>query len=150
MLTRIQRIIDEKGLSISAFADEIGVNKPSMAHTMSGRNRPSLDFITKILERYTEISSEWLIFGHGLMLKSNAPIQQVLFDTMPISFEDQKIARPETSISPDNNRSNGIVSLDVIPNHLKTNEDERKISKILIFFSDSTFETFIPESMTKK
>ncbi|MEI7677327.1 MAG: helix-turn-helix transcriptional regulator, partial [Bacteroidales bacterium] len=63
MLNRIQKIMDDKGLTVSSLADEIGVKRPTMTHTLSGRNNPSLDIISKILERFPEVSSDWLMFG---------------------------------------------------------------------------------------
>ena len=71
MNSRIQKIIEEEGLSISKFADEIGVQQSSVSHILSGRNKPSLDFINKLLNRYREINANWLITGCGEMYKTN-------------------------------------------------------------------------------
>ncbi|HOY30675.1 MAG TPA: hypothetical protein PKW80_02235 [Bacteroidales bacterium] len=66
-----------KNLTPSKFADEIGIQRSSMSHIMGGRNLPSLDLITKILKKYPDINSEWLIQGEGPMLKT---IQIDLFE----------------------------------------------------------------------
>ena len=50
--TRIKKLIESKSLTKSAFASEIGIQRSSLAHFFSGRNKPSLDFFQKIKERY--------------------------------------------------------------------------------------------------
>jgi len=71
-------VLKIKNLTPSKFADEIGIQRSSMSHIMSGRNLPSLDLITKILNKYPDINSEWLIQGVGPMMKS---MQIDLFDS---------------------------------------------------------------------
>ena len=61
--SRIQELIEERNLSKSAFAKEIGIQRSSLAHFFSGRNKPSLDFFLKIKNKYPEIDLNWLISG---------------------------------------------------------------------------------------
>lgn len=84
MVDRILLVLKIKNLTPSKFADEIGIQRSSMSHIMGGRNLPSLDLITKILKKYPDINSEWLIQGVGPMMK-----------TMQIDlFEQQTENRP--------------------------------------------------------
>lgn len=64
---RIRLIMQEYSNSPSAFADEIGVQRPAISHIMSGRNRPSLDVVMKILKAYDQINPQWLLTGEGKM-----------------------------------------------------------------------------------
>ena len=64
---RITKVIAYSGLSLSEFADEIEVQRSSISHVTSGRNKPSLDFLIKIKKRFPEILWEWLIEGTGEM-----------------------------------------------------------------------------------
>lgn len=73
--TRIQKIIEYSMLSASEFADEIGVQRSNISHIISGRNKPSLDFIMKIKDRFPEIEWEWMIEGKGNMVSSSKNIQ---------------------------------------------------------------------------
>jgi len=77
MVDRILLVLKIKNLTPSKFADEIGIQRSSMSHIMSGRNLPSLDLITKILNKYPDINSEWLLQGAGPMMKT---IQIDLFE----------------------------------------------------------------------
>lgn len=65
IVSRIHQIIQEQQLSAAAFADSIGVQRSSISHVLSGRNKPSLDFILKTLQAFPHVSSQWLLFGKG-------------------------------------------------------------------------------------
>lgn len=70
---RISKVIEYSGLTPSEFADEIDVQRSSISHITSGRNKPSLEFIIKIKSRFPEILWDWLVTGEGEMLKSDLP-----------------------------------------------------------------------------
>lgn len=70
MKDRITLLIKAKNLTAAQFADEIGVQKSSISHIISGRNNASLDFIQKILLCFPEVSMDWLMFGKGPIFKS--------------------------------------------------------------------------------
>jgi transcriptional regulator with XRE-family HTH domain len=62
---RLQKVIDYYGESSSSFAEKIGVQRSSISHILSGRNKPSLDFILKILSTFPEVELYWLLNGKG-------------------------------------------------------------------------------------
>ena len=76
MIDRIRQVIDYSQLSASAFADTIGISRSGLTHLLTGRNQPSLDVARKILAKYPEVSTEWLIMGMGEMLRSDEPQPQ--------------------------------------------------------------------------
>ncbi len=67
MIDRISLILKAKNINASQFADEIGVQRSSISHVLSGRNKPSLEFVQKILKRYPELNPDWVLFGKGPM-----------------------------------------------------------------------------------
>jgi len=68
---RILAILENKELTPSSFADTIGIQRSSMSHILSGRNKPSLDVIHKILITFPDILSDWLLTGKGPMKQLN-------------------------------------------------------------------------------
>lgn len=76
MKDRIQKIIDNYSLTSNSFAQEIDVNRSTISHILSGRNKPSIEVIQKILKRFNSISSNWLILGNGEMLVSSNAIKE--------------------------------------------------------------------------
>ena len=80
MKDRIIRFLSSENKTSAQFADEIGVQPSGVSHILSGRNNPSLDFVLKMLKRYSYLSPEWLLFGKEPMFRSVA--QPTLFDNM--------------------------------------------------------------------
>jgi len=70
---RISKVIEYSNFTPSEFADEIDVQRSSISHITSGRNKPSLEFIIKIKARFPEILWDWLVTGEGQMLKTELP-----------------------------------------------------------------------------
>jgi transcriptional regulator with XRE-family HTH domain len=103
-------------LSASAFADEIGVQRSGISHILSGRNKPSLELIQKVLAKYPKISADWLITGNTKIDSSD------LISSPTITVQDEK-----TSTTP-------------TPSTRNTN---KQIKKVVIFYTDNTFEEII-------
>ena len=165
MRNRIKRIIDEKGLHASYFADKIRVSRGTISHILNGRMQegvriftdPSKDTIDKILESFPDISSSWLLRGEGPMYNrdknflsnvSSHPVQPDLFGNKN-SFESPTSKKPpvvdypqKTETRQPDNKTNFPVIQDI---NLLTNNPEKKIEKLIIFYSDNTFMTFVAE-----
>ncbi len=82
MIDRIKQVIEYVQLSPSSFADTIGISRSGMTHLLTGRNQPSLDVARKILAKYPELSTEWLIMGMGEMFRSEE-------ENLPVSNEEK-------------------------------------------------------------
>ena len=67
MYTRLRKWMDSMELKPSVLADNIGVNRATISHILSGRNKPSIDFLEKLLSTYDSINANWLITGIGYM-----------------------------------------------------------------------------------
>ena len=68
MKDQLIKILTHFNISATRFADEIGVQRSSISHILSGRNKPSYDFIVKVLEKYPSLDSLWLLTGKGEMM----------------------------------------------------------------------------------
>lgn len=68
MNSRISLVLKAKNITPAQLADELGVQRSGISHILNGRNKPSLDFIQKLLKRYPDISMSWLMFGDGPMM----------------------------------------------------------------------------------
>src|SRR6478735_1916580 len=69
-IKRLEIILEYYSLNASSFADKIGVQRSSMSHLLSGRNKPSLDFVMKILDVFPEVDLYWMLLGKGNFPKS--------------------------------------------------------------------------------
>lgn len=138
MNERIQKIIDLKKISPSKLADLIGVQRSGISHYLSGRNKPNLEFIQKLISYFPDINAEWLICGVGDPLKNtNSEIIEM----------DEKISRLEFNNSSYGSSKNkdcekNIVEKDGIPGFVADNK--KIVSKIIVFYSDNSFTEFKP------
>ena len=67
MYERLKNWMESEVLKSSELADIIGVNRATISHILSGRNKPSIDFLEKLLSAYPSINANWLISGIGYM-----------------------------------------------------------------------------------
>ena len=123
---RLQNIIKYYDESASSFAEKIGVQRSSISHILSGRNKPSLDFIMKVLHAYPEVDLYWLINGKG-----EFPSQQEEEQKSETKLEEQlepnlfSETRQEESKTPIAQKSN-----------------PSEIDKIIIFYKDGSFDAY--------
>ncbi len=164
MNSRIQLILKTKNISASKFADEIGVQRSSISHILSGRNNPSLDFIQKTLMKFPDISPDWILTGKGSMYmqpdlfntatepkNEPEPVDDDLNDSEEdIPEEIQKVVVKEKIETEKPIRPKIIKTTERIPEKSElrlsdhTNKveerkiEEKKIERIIIFYSDKT------------
>lgn len=133
MKDRIAQIIDYKGLTPSKFADIIGIQRSRISHIMSGRNNASIDVVTKIVNKFPEIELKWLMTGEGEMLSSNIN----LFSEEPAYNNYEEITNYESD--EELKASNTYKE-----KHIFQSSD-KKIERIIVFYTDSSFKEFKPE-----
>lgn len=150
MKNRIQKFLEVENINSSKFADEIGVQRSSISHILSGRNNPSLELIQKILARFDYLNAEWLITGKGDMFKPNR--HPSLFDDIYMKADpsvekienkevkndvDKKITDSKNVVEQKNNTSDFMTNTDL--NRLNGNA---KIKKIILLYENGKAEVF--------
>ncbi|MEI7490904.1 MAG: helix-turn-helix transcriptional regulator [Bacteroidota bacterium] len=63
MIERLLELMRIKNLTSSQLADAIKVQRSGISHFVSGRNKPSMEFVLKILAYFPEVNPDWLLFG---------------------------------------------------------------------------------------
>jgi DNA-binding XRE family transcriptional regulator len=64
-IARMEKMLQHYDLTASAFADKIGVQRSGISHLLSGRNKPSLEFVMKVIQTFPEVNLHWLLNGRG-------------------------------------------------------------------------------------
>ena len=99
---RLQKVLDYYDLSASAFAEKIGIGRSSISHIVSGRNKPSLEFVLNILENFKEVNFDWLLYGKGEFPKNNntAPVigNEIEKKRQPSLFENTTLNESENNL----------------------------------------------------
>ncbi len=123
-LKRLELVIQYYDLSASAMADKIGVQRSSISHLLTGRNKPSLEFVLKIVHAFPEVNLYWLLQGEG-NFPSNKKEEQVTQFPTP---EKPKVK--ETSLPPAPRLENNKSALN------------KTVERIVIFYSDGSFSSY--------
>ncbi|MGN1245579.1 MAG: helix-turn-helix domain-containing protein [Muribaculaceae bacterium] len=71
MLSRINTIISQSGLSVRAFAIKCGLKQNTLSNQLNGNRELSLGTLMAIVKAFPEISADWLLCGEGEMLRSS-------------------------------------------------------------------------------
>lgn len=127
-IARLQRIMDYYDLNASALADGLGVLRSSISHLLSERNKPSLDFVLKIVDKYPEVDLYWLLYGKG-----SFPKEEKKPTATPLPTE---IPFPE--VNPLDNSEKNIKTI----SETSVKKQKRQIQKIIFFYEDNSFEIF--------
>ncbi|MBH46104.1 MAG: transcriptional regulator [Flavobacteriaceae bacterium] len=136
IIDRIELIRSNHQLSASAFANRIGVQRSAMSHILSGRNKPSLEFLIKVYDAFEDIDLQWLLLGTSPSLtKSEAPHASLEEDS---SGENTRLLAPvhlelgvKVKAQPEKDN----------------NEDRLKATpkEILYLYLDGSFEIYKPK-----
>ena len=114
--TRLKKILEYYGLSASAFAEVVTVQRSSISHILSGRNKPSLDFISKVLNAFPEIDLLWLLSGTGDFPRNTTP-------PLAKTEKSQELAKPTNPVA-------------------TISSDDELIERIVIFYKDGSFKNY--------
>ena len=128
---RLEQVIQSEGLTSKQFAQEVGIQAGTISNILNGRNNPSLDVLQRVLNRFRTISSDWLVLGVGSMYRANgAQPETTLFDVKPLE--------PEPLLNISQSDQPGEQKKQEPP--IATPVESKKVDKILIFYTDGTFE----------
>ena len=131
IVKRITQILEEQQLSSSAFADTIGVQRSSISHVLSGRNKPSLEFILKTVRAFPAYSTDWLLFGKETETPVGYP--SPIDKEQPTGVQEMAFTdNPMYEQSP------------TVP--ASTPKSQAEIDKIVLLYKDGRFTEYIPKN----
>ena len=153
-IKRLEIILEYYGLSASSFADKIGVQRSSMSHLLSGRNKPSLDFILKIIEVFPDIDLYWVLNGKGSFPKNENneivtnPIPEETEQTVAPIFSNSNFIPEDLflEIEKPNEKNEKKIIEENTPEIKNTifNTSSGEIEKIVLFYKNGTFKAYTP------
>jgi len=149
MNNRVLEIIENKKLTPSRFADKIGVPRSTISHIISGRNKPSMELISKIAEKYPDINLDWLIKGKGSMISSQTTLFNNTQEKQPEedSHKSKQISHINTfneSLQMETEQKSSDSEPEQVKKKPVNNGDFDEISKIIIIYNDDSFKIYNP------
>lgn len=143
-IKRLEIVLEYYTLTASLFADKVGVQRSGLSHLMSGRNKPSLDFVMKIVENFPEVDLYWLLNGTGSFPKNlgkeTTPDEPVPPPSLPATEKNEPaigdlFSQPEQTEKPPTTETKPGFK---IPSSVK------QAQKIVVFYSDNSFKEYFP------
>lgn len=150
-IKRLEIILDYYSLNASSFADKIGVQRSSLSHLLSGRNKPSLDFILKILEVFPEVDLYWILNGKGTFPKNSTAVEkreneveEVLKQNIPTPLKEEKISENLFSEIQNPINRNSLETKKIENQNVEKEFTSGEVEKIVFFYKNGTFKVFNP------
>lgn len=135
--SRLKVIMEYYNLSASAFSDEIDFNRSTISHLISGRNKPSLEFVMKVLKRFPEVQISWLLYGKGDFPSIHIDEDKLVKRTLVNQTKEPTVIEESKSQNPITHNKSTPPSL-----FNKISNSRKEIKKIVVFYTDFTFETY--------
>jgi transcriptional regulator with XRE-family HTH domain len=140
MKDQLLKFITLENISATKLADDIGVQRSSISHILSGRNKPSYDFIEKMILRYPSLNAEWLITGRGNTYK-----------TAPSGSSVNHVKEPDLFSSLHIQKNIGLPDKSSEEPAKKTDQEKKgeftnvnRVEKIVFFYTNGEFREYIP------
>ncbi|WP_034059000.1 helix-turn-helix domain-containing protein [Lacinutrix jangbogonensis] len=127
---RLKKVIDYYGESASSFAEKIDVQRSSISHILSGRNKPSLEFVLKVLSSFPEVELYWLMNGKG-----NFPSEKIQDQNT-----EEKPKPGNQNLFPETKTKKIITEISETKSN--TSNSKKEIDRIIIFYKDGSFSNF--------
>ncbi len=165
--SRLEMLLKMEELSPNQFAEELGIQRSGLTHLLKGRNNPSYDFISKLINLFPNFNIEWLISGKGKPYKDStalpAPTPEV--DDLPPAFspEEQEFSlfsAPEQTSAPAARQAQDTLfpaeqqevteifepsqvsenRVEMPSSAPRASQSKPRIARIMVFFEDGTYE----------
>ena len=135
---RLGEILEFYSITATAFSEMLQVNRSTISHLLSGRNKPSLEFVLKVLKAFPEVELYWLLNGEGHFptptTKQNSE-PSATQNVSPSLFEQQKDNTTPTTLDSALNPSNNQPSK-------SPDTDFGDIERIVVFYRNGKFKTY--------
>lgn len=67
IIDRIFALLKDLNLTNAQFAEAVDIPRSTLSHLQSGRNKPSLELIDKIVQKYpNRVSIDYLVYGNKM------------------------------------------------------------------------------------
>lgn len=144
---RIKLIIETEGVTQAAFAESTGINTSTLNHVLTGRNNPSIEVITKILNTYPQYESEWLLHGNGSMWTEAYSEERAKSSTISL-FQGTTAATNCTAGSTPEPRTGSEKASTERRSHPSLGPfakvSVKRVQRVIIYYDDNTYETLYP------
>jgi transcriptional regulator with XRE-family HTH domain len=154
---KILKIMQAEEMNALQFASEIGIQSSTLSHILNGRNKPSLDVVKKILNRFRTVNADWLILDSGTIYRQEKhsqtptlfpPDDENISDSANYTSNRRQNFNTENSSEkseqPVKTAHSAQIENSAAPETIFTKVADKKVNKIIVYYTDNTFQEFTP------
>ena len=149
MKDKLEYLCEMTGHNASSLAKLIGVEASAISHIKSNRNKPSLDFMVKILQAFPEINPDWLLLDSDQFYRNEAAaphsptgredgVSEVVPSLFAAPLDVKEKSDPQESNVEQKNISDAIFPV--------TSNPSKQVERIIVLYTDKSFDSYTPQS----
>jgi transcriptional regulator with XRE-family HTH domain len=147
---RLRQVMESQGYNAKGFAELLGIQRSGLSHIFSGRNKPGLDLIQKILEVFPEVSADWLLMGKGnhkftIVTDATAPVTRPLADSVNITPNEVTYVnrqKGEVDVYSDKHASVSISDVISVDEALPVSHFKEQVNRLILLNENGTFTLY--------
>lgn len=132
MEEKFKILLEKEHLTASKLAEILQVQPASISHIIKGRNKPSFELISKLVTKFPRLNPYWLLGNSDEMYNPSSdpnPKSEIGNETLSDDLKNESPATPDFQ------------KFDQIQQIRKNPKNGATVEKIVIVYSDHTFET---------
>ena len=141
MKEKLEILCAKSNLTASSLAKALGVEASAISHIRSGRNKPSYDFVVKILRAFPDVNPDWLLLDCEEFLRTGVSSTSPLFPEFGAAAEVSNVeAQKNIEISASSLEEKN-VSTD---KKLYSSISGKQVKRVIVLYTDGSFESYDP------
>ena len=141
MKDKLDFLCSKYNLTASSLAKALGVEASAISHIRSGRNKPSYDFVVKILRAFPDVNPDWLLLDGEEFLRTGVSSTSPLFPEFCAAAEVSNVeAQKNIEISASSSEEKN-VSTD---KKLYSSIGGKHAKRVIVLYTDGSFESYDP------
>lgn len=141
MKEKLEILCAKYNLTASSLAKALGVEASAISHIRSGRNKPSYDFVVKILRAFPDVNPDWLLLDGEEFLRTGVSSTSPLFPEFGTAAEVSNVeAQKNIEISASSSEEKN-VSTD---KKLYSSISGKQAKRVIVLYTDGSFESYDP------
>lgn len=150
MKEKLEFIRQKEQMNASELAKKLGVEASAISHIKSGRNKPSFDFVVKILAAFPHINPDWLLLNRGPYSRAEVSDAMLSVDVAAdVVREDKLSPAGEVSLFDAAENISSSQGVQSTQNSTELNfplpqRSGKIVERIIVLYSDKSFESYNP------
>ena len=138
MKEKIEFLMRNKGLTSTQLARLLEIQPSGISHILSGRNKPSFDFVVKILRAFPDVNPDWLLLDGEQIFRDNIKTESVASISNPTADASLFMQTENSEISAPSDERKNVDDVIFSDAHNRG----KSVERIIVLYADHTFDSY--------